>query len=274
MADTILKRDDQGLWSHLSYPRLPSGRINWRAMISPTNLYVNPDYEEELIVRFGVKNRREIPVEKVPDNQLLVTLDGWRELCWYRGVLAMKTPILSASDSKAYATCEIQFVGNVETGMQPVTWSDGAGASVYNVAGRFQLHLEAMAINRAFARCVRTFLNVPIYGKDEFDPEANKAFEAALKKGENPLIAPKVLETEVTSSGPKPMDGSGLLKETCKGKKISFEALKTRALERTDITWKEDPARWTDFTSIAPLDAYTLLALIEEATAKKAKKAS
>jgi hypothetical protein len=117
-----------------------------------------------------------------------------------------------ANDQKAYATCEIEFIGNFETDMQPVIWSDGAGAHFLSVSGSFQLHLEAMAVNRAFARCVRTFLNVPIYGKDEFDPEANKAFEKELKTGKNPLAPSPVVQ----SSGPDSFDAQGILADKCK----------------------------------------------------------
>ncbi len=271
---STLTRDSDGLPSHLHFPRLPSGAVNWRAMISPQYLYVNPDYEEELKARFNVKSRRDIDPTKVPDNQLLVALGGWQELLRLRGYRSLRYPILSASDTRASATCEIEFIGNCETGGQPILHAESAGASVYSVSGKFQLHLEAMATNRAFARCVRTFLNVPIYGKDEFDPEANGAFEASLKKGSNPLIEASK-PAPVESSGPLPTDPHGTLKMRCASHKpvITFEALKKSAIKnRADFN--SDPNNWVSLDrdgGIPPLDIYTLQSKIAEADEKLKK---
>ena len=267
---TTFSRDELGLLSHIHYPKNPDGTINWRALISPAHLYVNPDYEAELKTRFNVSSRRDIDVTKVPDHQLLVTLDGWRELLRLRGYRSVRYPILTSSATLASATCEIEFLGNYETNGQAVIHSDTADASVYSVSGKFQLFLSAMAANRAFARTVRTFLNVPIYGKDEFDPEANKGFETALKSGSNPLITPVEAAVEPKS---REFTGKGLLKDKCSNRKkvITFEALKTRAIEVGDLT--SDPSTWESFDSIPDLDAYTLLTRIEKSdTEKKAKK--
>lgn len=264
------KRDEDGLIASLSYPRLPNGYINWRALIPPQHLYVNPDYEVELCARFNVKSRRDIDVSKVPDNQLLVALAGWQELLRLRGYRSLRYPILQSRDGACSATCEIEFIGNVETGGQPVIHSESAGASYHSVSGKFQLHMEAMATNRSFARCVRTFLNVPIYGKDEFDPEANKAFEKQLKEGNNPLIAPPKVEEAPAQD--MSIDPWGAFKAK---HKISFEAIKASAIEKRE-GFISDPTTWTSLDKsggIPQRDIFTLDTRIDEAkAARKAKK--
>lgn len=269
-APNPFARDSDGLIASLSYPRLPNKGVNWRAMIPPQFLYVNPDHEAELCARFNVKSRWDIDSSKVPDNQLLVALGGWMELLRLRGYKSLRYPILSARDGAASATCEIEFIGNFETNGQAVVHSESAGASYHSVSGKFQLHMEAMATNRALARCIRTFLNVPIYGKDEFDPEANKAFEGKLKAGENPLVAPKV---EVSSTKEMPHDPWGLFRQICEDRKkpITLEAIKASALEnKTDFI--SDPSTWNGFNEgegIPQRDVFTLTIKLREADAKK-----
>ncbi len=265
-------RDSDGLLSAIHHPRRPDGRIDWRAMVSPQFLYVNPDYEDELKTRFNVKSRRDIDPTKVPDNQLLIMLGGWEELLRLRGYKSHKYPILISRDGAVSVTCEIEFLGNFETDGHHVTHSAAAGANLHSVSGKFQLHLEAMASNAAFARCVRTFLNVPIYGKDEFDSDANKQFENKLKNGENPLIAPKI---EATSQQDMSTDPHGWLRGKCLNRKkaITFEALKTRACEIKE-GWVTDPQTWKGFgkdEGIGPRDIWTLGNMIDKADQSKAR---
>ena len=165
-------------------------------------------------------------------------------------------------------------MGNFETGGQSIVHSDVAEASLYCVSGKWQLFLATMAANRAFARCVRAFLGIGIYGKDEFDPEANKAFEDAVKKGENPLIsATKVKTAQGESSGPQATDPIGVLKKICSERKIpiTFEALKARATE-IKTGWVDDPSTWVSFDSIGRRDCFTLSVMIQKADEVKAKK--
>lgn len=262
-------RDEDGLLANIHYPRKENGSVYWRAMIPPQYLYVNPDYEDELKTRFNVKSRRDIDVSKVPDNQLLVTLSGWRELLRYRGYKSLKYRIEHDSDTKVAVTCDIEFIGNYETNGEAITHSDVAEASLYCVSGKWQLFLATMAANRALARCVRAFLGIEIYGKDEFDPEANKAFEKAQKGGINPIVAPKA-EVATPTEG-SPTTAIGLLEQACKSrsKPLSFDALKRRSIEAPEGLIS-DPKEWVDFASIPPLDTYALLLRLEKATSKPA----
>lgn len=182
--ETTNLRDSNGLLKTFNYPRNPDGSVNWRAMLLPEHLYVNPDFEDELKVKFNVKSRRDIDVTKCADHQLLVLLEGWRYLLKMRGVRSVDIKMDHISNEKASATCSIELIGNYETNGEPIRWSDSASASLWSVSGSFQAHLEAMAANRAFARCVRAVLGIKIYGKDEYDPKANAEYVKALKNGD------------------------------------------------------------------------------------------
>ena len=262
-------RDHNGLLRNVEYPRNPDGFVNWRAMLKPEHLYVNPDYEDELKMRFGVKSRRDIDVTQCEDKQLLVLLDGWRYLLRLRGVKAVDIKMDYVSNEKAAATCTVELIGNFETNGEPMRWADSGSASLYSVGGSFQLHLEAMAANRALARCVRAALGVRIYGKDEFDSEANKKFESALKSGTNPLLETKVETTTSASVSISPQDK---LKEDCDLLGFTFDVIKARSMEtytQTPEEFTSDPSTWTDWESIPRRDVYTLSVKIKNGKKKK-----
>lgn len=258
MTDTIpFARNTQGLIEGIDYPRKKTGEINWRALLRPEHLYINREYKEELEARFN-KKLKDIDVTEVDDKQLLILLAGIKELARLRGYHSVKQSIYNVGPEKAVCTCQIEFIGNFETGGSPVVFSDVGSASLYSVSGNFQLHLEAIAANRAFVRAVRNYLGVNIVGKDEFDPYANKAYEAALK-------SPKAPEPAGESTDSRPPQ---LLKDMCeshKPKKITFEALQKRAADlaaKEPQTFISDPATWTSFEEIPKRDIFTLMSLI------------
>lgn len=263
-------RNDLGLLNSIEYPRTAEGFINWRAMLKPEHLYVNPSYEDELKTRFNVKSTRDIDVTKCEDKHLLVLLEGWRYLMKLRGVKSVNVKMDYVSNEKATATCTIEFLGNFETNGESFTWADTASASLYSVTGSFQLHLEAMAANRALARCVRAALGIKIYGKDEFDAKANEKFENALKAGTNPLLP----QTASNSDAQTAISPQEKLRDDCATLGYTFESLKTRSCEAyvthpQDFT--TDPNTWEDWDSIPRRDVYTLSMKIKEAKAKKKK---
>lgn len=271
-------RDENGLLINTIYPRKESGLVNWRAMLLPEHLYVNPDHEKPLMMQFGVTSRRHIDVTKVEDSKLLVNLAGWRHLLRLRGFTAVRFNVDPTAE-KVTAVCSIDFTPNFETGGIAQTWSESGNGSLYNVSGKFQLYLETQATNRAFARCVRTYLEVPIYGFDEFDAAKNAEFEEALKSGVNPLIAPKV--EPVTSTNPD-LKAWERVRTVATQKGFTFEQVRASAQGVYDKCQKDpefakvnrlnlNPADWIDFSSIDGLDAYTILDLMAKAE-KKGKK--
>ena len=276
------KRDEFGLLKGVSHSFNEDNSVNWRAMLLPEHLYINPDHEKELKMQFGVTSRRQIDVSKVEDRKLLVLLDGWRHLLKLRGFKAVNIKMDSVTPEKAAATCSIELIGNYETGGQPITFSDSASASLYSVTGSFQLHLEAMAANRAFVRCVRAALGVKIYGKDEFDSDANAQY---LKDMESGLSLQKVVATTETGISKSDIKAWERVRTVATQKGFSFDQIKARAIDlfnqcKTDLELAKtsrlinDPNTWTGYDSLDGGDAYTILTLMEKAgkTVTKAKK--
>lgn len=277
-------RDERGLLTCYPHHFNEDGSVNWRAMLLPEHLYVNPDYEKELKMQFGVTSRRQIDVTKVEDRKLLVLLDGWRHLLKLRGFKSVNIKMDSVTPEKASATCSIELIGNYETGNQPITFSDSASASLYSVTGSFQLHLEAMAANRAFVRCVRAALGVKIYGKDEFDADANAQYIKELENGVSPqkVVATTEIGTETSKPGIKAHE---LVRNLATEKGFTFEQVRKSAqnlfdqcktnpeLTKTDRL-NQDPSQWVNWESIDGLDCYTLLTLMKrgEKTSKVVSK--
>ena len=275
------QRDEFGLLKGVQHQFNEDNSVNWRACLLPEHLYVNPDYEKELKMQFGVTSRRQIDVSKVEDRKLLVLLDGWRHLLKLRGFKSVNIKMDSVTPEKAAATCSVELIGNYETGGIPITFSDSASASLYSVTGSFQLHLEAIAANRAFVRCVRAALGVKIYGKDEFDSDANAQY---LKDLEGGLTPQKIVTTETGTSKPD-IKAWERVRTVATQNNFTFEQIKARAIElyekcRTDVELAKtsrlinDPSTWTGFDSLDGGDAYTILTLMEKAskTVTKPKK--
>lgn len=263
-------RDADGLISSIHHVRHPDQSINWQAMLKPEHLYVRPEAVETLLVQFNVKSKWDLDVTKCKPNQLLVTLAGINYLAYLRGLKSVVPTPFQVTESEVVSTCQVAFIPNFEN-PEGLTVGAQASASLYSVSGSFQLYLATIAQNRAFVRAVRQALRIEILGNDELDNKANKAFEAALESGQNPLLAPaKTAVQESTTSSA--ITGVGLLADKCKARKISFDSLRVSALKIiTDLN--SDPNLWTDFRDIPPLDSYTLLRKIEEAeTDKKGKK--
>lgn len=291
MNAPLFKRDENGLLPEgISYPRKPDGGIDWRKLIKLEHLYPNSDYEEQLTARFNKKLRKLGPDEYAQmspaeqDQQLLVRLEGWRHLLRLRGYHSLRYRIEKAGSERVSTVCEIEFLGNFETGMERVTHSSTAGASLYCVGGKMQLYLETMAENRAFARCVKSFLGLNIYGADEFDPEMNALHLAKLKAAGKPIPSSPESIVEESSSDSRPdIKPYEKLETRCRELGYTFEQVRASALKvrqqmvdrpesAKECRINDDPAIWTGFSSIQPLDCMTLLAKINEAATKRTGK--
>ncbi len=98
----------------------------------------------------------------------------------------------------------IKFIGNFETGMQPMKFGESATATLHNTSGSIpQMFLTETASNRAFVRCVRNFLTVNIVGKDEMGPGK----DGVKTNEEGPGAAPSA-ETPPPQSSPRGFERS------------------------------------------------------------------
>lgn len=279
-------RDANGLLPTIPYTYTTDGRINWRALVPPQYLYVSSEFEIEVKTTQNVNSKWDIDVTKVPDKQLVITLAGLKWLARVRGLKAVRASDLHVTDTEVTSVCTVEFIPNRDD-PEGLTVGVQASASVYSVSGKFQLYLAALAQNRAYSRAVKDALGIEILGAEEVDFKASKAFEEQLKRGNNPLIrsAAQVTVDEPTkANNPTPV---GFLEKLCGDNKITFEALKVRAVEiRAELGYVAaeargdnpkpnfDPVNWTGFNeeSIMANDALILMDKIRVAVDKKIKK--
>jgi hypothetical protein len=172
------KRNTFGLIEGVEYPFKSDGRVDWRKMIEPQYIVINTE------------RTLEQDITKVPEEALLVLLQGYRNLATLRGFSSVKHSLLPSSHAEfvAVETC-ITWIPNYETDGLAVSFSACADAHLNNTKSLGQNFLTSIAENRGFVRAVRGFLNIPVLGKDEL-PSCNTRSMADSSGNE----AHKVLE--------------------------------------------------------------------------------
>ena len=185
------KRNDMGLLGFVEYKFTEDSLVDWRKMVDPKFLFVNKD---------NFLRRKETPpetIENVKDLDLIIGLPGLKNLASLRGFTSVSYRPINAGNDYASIVCRIDWMGNFETDMIPVSFEDCAGANLYNVSEFVQTYLLELATNRAFCRCVRNFLKINIVSREEMPPPkavknnattsepANVLAELMREKGKN-----------------------------------------------------------------------------------------
>jgi len=210
----VTREEETGLITNpkIDYIFEDNGMVDWRKMLKPKHLYPNPS-----------KNISETDITKLRDGDLCILLAGIKELAQIRGYTKIEYDVNSPSSDYVVATCKITWIPNFETEGKEVTFSAIGDASFENsspVMGVY--YLAATAENRAFVRCVRSFLRINVVAKDELsgatDAKANQFKAPSGKKSENQsdphYLLKKVMEEKGVSFS-KIKDT--LLKENYKG---------------------------------------------------------
>lgn len=163
--------DEKGLRKNLTYSFNEDGTVNWKSLINEQ--YIVPNSQN-----FKRKNLA-VPasIEGLSDQDKLVKLAGYKDLAFKRGVKSVTFTPLSTPSNSVGVSCTIVFRGNFETDFEDISWSSTADASYTNTDDFSRRFLTCTAENRAFVRCIRNFLNIPIVGQDEMAPEENQNTE-------------------------------------------------------------------------------------------------
>ena len=259
------RHPESGLVNGITYHYTPEGRVDWRRMVDPKFLYIARDYEERVVKAQG-KPLAEVDILSVKDDWLRIRLGGINQLANLRGYRSIEYDLVAATDGKAAAVCRMEFIGNFETEGLPIICSAIASATVRSVDRNFIPYLETFAENRAFSRCVKRALQINILSDIEVGGESKSAAAGGTD----------TVDDESSTSAPSTgFEPSHRLAEICNAHKpqpIPFASLKASAIKLyadTSVTPNEkvkaDPALWTGFESIQPIDAWLLLAKIEAA---------
>jgi len=229
------QRDENGLLKNIQYIFGEDGCVDWRAMVKPLHLFPNKGWFQQ--------RSQQIPssAEGLRDDQLLIKLGGIKELARLRGFTNVSFYSEKCELDHVAVNCTITFIGNYETGGEPITYQDMANATLDNTYDFGQNFLETMACNRAFVRCVRNFLNIHIVGSDEIGPPAKSNGSKS-----KPSTSPQAMLSSHFSD--------------------DFEEF--RSLLRTfwqNDTYKHDSIKdWNKFSDLPIKEARILLKLVKE----------
>lgn len=149
-----IERDEFGLVKGYNYIFDEGGKVNWRKLIKP----------EYLVPMRGVE---ETDITKLQDKDLMILLQGTKELADLRGYKSVTYKIINASPEYCCASCNIKWIGNYESEGREIEFESIGDASLNSTDSFARLYMGAIAENRAFVRCVRNFLRINIVGKDE-----------------------------------------------------------------------------------------------------------
>ncbi len=234
------KRDQNGLLECIDYTFNQDNTINWRSMINKEHLVPNRDaFKNQKDI-----NLKEVDVSTLADNQLLILLAGIKELAQIRGYTNVNYEVIQAQPDYVAVKCTINWVPNYETNMQEVSFSALADAHLDNTKDFAKNFLMAIAENRAFIRCVRSFLKINIVGNDEMGKTTHVDSE----------VEPNTSITQPVALLQKTMDEHG----------ISFEQVKERAVQKK----MENADNWTKIEDISPLAMFTIISGIKNKNKK------
>lgn len=255
------------------FPRKADGSVNWRAMVPPAYLYVKKEHEEKAAKLLNkpiseLANLTTDDLTKIPDRFLVIRKAGILELARLRGYDSSLADVKHVQ--RDYVVIQNRITWLPFEGQDYKTTSGVGEACPENTSKMGCLYLAAMAENRAFARCVRQFLEIDIVSSDELGAG-----------GVEPEQNPSSLNTP-QSQASNELSPSGTLSRAAVECGFSFEQVKKAAIVR----WEEDsakvgtdpnyrrriegePGTWNDFKDIPPRDCLTLIALIKAYKAAK-----
>ena len=189
----------------VDYHFTEDGMIDWRKMVKDCYLYPNPS-----------KNLTETDISKLDDRDLCILLGGLKELAQIRGYTSVAYEVVAPSPDCVIATCKITWTPNYETENKEVTFSAIGDSSLNNTSGIGGVYyLASTAENRAFARCIRSFLRINVVSREELA----KGFLKAKTESSSSTVS-------AGSSSP-----ASLLEATMKKKGLSFSQLKSKLVD-------------------------------------------
>jgi len=166
----FFERNEYGLLEGADYKFKEDGSVDWKAMVDPKFLYLNPDMRRrgKLETKYNKRFEEIKPIEdKVDDVDLVISLGGLKALLRLRGYDSVCYTIAESNQGYASVKCSIDFIPNYEFENRPIGYTDCACAHMDNANGFGKSYLLETATNRSFARCIRNFLNINIVSQEE-----------------------------------------------------------------------------------------------------------
>ena len=234
-------RDEYGLLTNVNYIRNEDGSINWRKMVKPEHLVPNREAFE--------RRSQPVPstVDGLEDKDLLILLQGLKDLAKLRGYRAVKHRIAECGPTFCCVETTIDWEPNFETGFETVSFTALADASSQNTNGFAAQFPAAIAENRGFVRCVRNFLGINITGKDELGSKSSVDEESSSPPTGQPL---------------------NFLKGLLSDEGVTFEQFQNRMIQLKI----DGAADWKGFDSIPATQALELIEMVVKVLEEKKRK--
>lgn len=233
----LIKRDENGLIEGVGYIFNEDGSINWRKMVDPQYIAINE------------QRTTKTDISEVKDEDLIIRLAGLKKLLRIRGFKTREFRPVVATPSYVSTVCRITFIANYETEGQEISYEAMADASNYNTFDFAVNYLSAIAENRAFARCIRSFLGIDITAEEEIGPKQEPSAEPSEESNQHRL--------------------ADVFVQNLKAEDMSLEKFKKMFIKKyhkPDSKYKveSDPATWEKIEDIPLVDLYTLNTLISD----------
>lgn len=229
------ERNKYGLLE-IDYKFNEHGFIDWRGMVSPEFLYVNPDQKRRAKIESKYKKKYE-EIDPISDNvedvDLIIMLGGLKQILKMKGFTSVNYVIKESTESYASVTCSITFLPSYESNYQPLVYSENACATLNNTNSFAKNYLLEIASNRALARCIRSCCNINIVSREEL--------------GGNQQEDEKLLQSNS-------LQPHTILSNLLKDKNISFKEL---------IKDESDKDKWKDINDIPKMAVFKLIGKIK-----------
>lgn len=200
-----LSFNEHGLRNSVNYEFKENGMVDWRKMIDPQYVYLNRErfLKKDSPVDIESLSKEDIEAlkKKARDEDLIIKLQGYKELAELRGYTDVRYEIVLSDPSYVCANCHIEWRPNYEAGSLDRMLSETGSADAHegNCPSIFGAnYLTAVATNRAFGRAVRNFLKIDIVTQDEIAFEKPQELETSYSTGPASMIADKLKKLDMS----------------------------------------------------------------------------
>lgn len=236
-------RDDNGLIVGVQHVFKTPYAIDWRRMISKENVIPNP----RLFSSKSKEDLSKMDVLTLPDEQLVIKLQGFREVAQLRGYSKVEHKVLANDRLYVSVATTIKWLPNFETDGKEVEFTALADAHPDNTVNIYRCFLTSIAENRGFVRAVRGFLNIPILGQDEIGERDKTPIESVGQEIPDMLNPVKILIDLMNEKG------------------YTFEDIQKKMVKSGDFPCSES------YTSLEQIPKDQMLNVIERLKASKQK---
>lgn len=161
-------RDERGLIKTVEHKFNQFGFVDWREMVNSEYIFLNK-YNlaaKGIDVEILEDEERKNLIESAEERDLVIGLEGFRELARLRGIKKIETHLGHKDEHSTSVTVTIEWISNFEY-PEGLVGSATAGANLNNTDGAYANYLETIAENRAFCRAVRHSLGIASPAQEE-----------------------------------------------------------------------------------------------------------